>query len=241
MAKKAASSKVYFTSETEQYILKYNNSTDPQEKSKIFSEHLYYPFYKLAENIIHTFKYYHTDTDQIEDLKLDIITMLIEENKLSKFDPTRGCKAFSYFGTVIKRWLIYYCKTNYNKQLHQLSMDYYQDSHGEFKDIETAATLSLSGFIDGWIADVYGKLDEMFPKELDRKVADAVLTVFKTRQDLQVLKKKVLYVYVREITGCETVTLTRVIAKLKENFYEKLKELQEQGLMFDESDSVHYL
>lgn len=236
-----ASSKNYFTKETEHYIVEYNNCTDLQEKSKIFSEHLYYPFYKLAENIIHTFKYYHTDVDQIEDLKLDIITMLVEENKLSKFDPTKGCKAFSYFGTIIKRWLIYYCKINYNKQLKQLPMTYYQDLHGEYTEIETTPTLSLSGFIDSWVADTYNRLYEMFPKELDRKIADAILTIFRTRRDLQVLKKKVLYVYIREITGCETVLLTKVLSRLKEDFYEKYTKLREQNLIFDESELVQYL
>lgn len=236
-----ASSKNYFTKETEQYIIEYNKCTDPQEKSKIFSEHLYYPFYKLAENIIHTFKYYHTDVDQLEDLKLDVLTMLIEEDKLAKFDPSKGCKAFSYFGTIIKRWLIYYCKVNYSKQLKQLPMTHYQDLHGEYREVETAPTLNLSGFVDSWVADVYTRLDDLFPKELDRKIADAVLTVFRTRQDLQVLKKKVLYVYIREITGCETVLLTKVIARLKEDFYEKYSRLQDQNLIFDESELTQYL
>ena len=243
MARKAASnsSRVYFTDETEHYIVEYNNCTDAQEKSKIFTEHLYYPFYKLSENIIHTFKFYHTDVDRIEDLKLDIITMLIEENKLSKFDPSKGFKAFSYFGTIIKRWLIQYCNNNYKRQLRQLPMTSYQDVHGECKNIEVSPTLSLSGFIDSWVADVYTKLDDLFPKEMDRKVADAILTVFKTRQDLQVLKKRVLYVYVREITGCETVLLTKVICKLKDDFYRKYQNMQERGLIFDESDIIQYL
>ena len=120
-------------------------------------------------------------------------------------------------------------------------MTHYQDLHGEYREVETAPTLNLSGFVDSWVADVYTRLDDLFPKELDRKIADAVLTVFRTRQDLQVLKKKVLYVYIREITGCETVLLTKVIARLKEDFYEKYSRLQDQNLIFDESELTQYL
>ena len=104
----------YFTKETEEYIVKYNESEDNTYRNSIFTEHIYYPFYKLAENIIHTFKFYYTDVDKIEDLKHEIVSMLLEE-KIMKFDPTNGAKAYSYFGTIVKRWLINYNNKNYKK------------------------------------------------------------------------------------------------------------------------------
>lgn len=226
------SSRNYFTKETENYIVQYNNSTDPGERQRIFTDHIYYPFYKLAECIIHTFKFYNTDVDQIEDLKCDIVRMLYEE-KIDKFDPSRGAKAYSYFGTIIKRWLIAYNNKNYNLKKKAVSMDYYSDNCGESLEIETAPTLSLSGFMDSWVAEMYANLPEIFPQETERRIADAILTLFRTRQDLEIFQKKALYVYVREITGCETVYLTKVVAKLKECFYSKYKVFQEQGLMSD--------
>ena len=33
----------YFTKETEEYIVKYNNSTDIEYRNKIFTEHIYIP------------------------------------------------------------------------------------------------------------------------------------------------------------------------------------------------------
>ncbi len=75
MARKKASSN-YFTKETEDYIVKFNNSEDTEYRNSIFTEHIYLPFYKLAENIIHTFKFYYTDVDKIEDLKHEIVSML---------------------------------------------------------------------------------------------------------------------------------------------------------------------
>ena len=38
--------------------------------------------------------------------------MLLEE-KIMKFDSTHGAKAYSYFGTIVKRWLINYNNKNY--------------------------------------------------------------------------------------------------------------------------------
>ena len=50
-------------------IVRYNNGTsDPEVRSKIYEREIHYPFFKLTENIIHTFKFYYTEVDDIEHL-----------------------------------------------------------------------------------------------------------------------------------------------------------------------------
>ena len=50
-------------------------------------------------------------------------------------------------------------------------------------------------------------------------IADAILTIFSKRKDLDIFKKKALYIYIREMTDCETPHLTKVVNKLKDEFY----------------------
>ena len=50
----------YFSDETESELVNYLNSDCQETKNKIFTKHLYYPFYKMSENLIHTFKFYYT-------------------------------------------------------------------------------------------------------------------------------------------------------------------------------------
>jgi len=220
----------YFTKETEDYIVKYNNSTDSDYRAKIFTDHIYLPFYKLAENIIHTFKFYYTDVEQIEDLKHEIVSVLLEE-KIMKFDPTNGAKAYSYFGTIVKRWLINYNNKNY-KRLKQIgSFSDIEESFEEDLDLDSPSARTLSSFLDDWIDEVYDNLDELFIKESDIRIADAVLTVFKTRHDLDLFKKKALYIYIREMTDCDTPHLTRVISILREEWYRKYLHYYDQGLL----------
>jgi uncharacterized UPF0146 family protein len=59
----------------------------------------------------------------------------------------------------------------------------------------------------------------MFKKETDKKIADAILTLFSKRNDIEIFKKKALYIYIREITGEETPQLTKIINILKKKFY----------------------
>jgi hypothetical protein len=204
----------YFTSDTEKWIVEYNVSTDPVYRAKVFTEHIYYPFYKLAENIIHRFKFYYTDVDNLEDLKHDIVTLLLEE-KIMKFNPELGAKAYSYFGTIVKRWLINYNAQNYKKLMNNSSIeniDLIEDTPKIYTDL---SKISLGSIIDNWLDDCYGRLEILFPRESDRKVADSVLTLFNKRENINVFKKKALYIYVREMTDCETPVITSVINTLK--------------------------
>ena len=220
----------YFTKETEDYIVKYNNSTDSDYRAKIFTDHIYLPFYKLAENIIHTFKFYYTDVERIEDLKHEIVSVLLEE-KIMKFDPTNGAKAYSYFGTIVKRWLINYNNKNY-KRLKQIgSFTEMEESYEGGKQYVNDYQVTLSQFIDTWSDSVYDTLDDLFLKDNEKVIADAVLTLFRTRHDIEIFKKKALYIYIREMTDCETPHLTRVISILKEDFKKKYQNLYDQGLI----------
>jgi hypothetical protein len=221
----------YFTSETEEYIVKYNISTDHEYRNKIFTDHIYLPFYKLAENIIHTFKFYYTDVDKIEDLKHEIVSILLEE-KIMKFDPSNGAKAYSYFGTIVKRWLINYNNKNFKKLKQIGSFDDVEDGYEDGSIYtEHSKGITISDFVDRWVDSTYEELEEVFIKDSEQQIADAVLTLFRTRNDLDIFKKKALYIYIREITDCDTPTLTKVINILKNDFNKKYLALHEQGLI----------
>ena len=216
MARKKSSNN-YFTKETENYIVRYNTSENQDYRNDIFTKHIYYPFYKLAENIIHTFKFYYTDVDQIEDLKHEVVSMLLEE-KIMKFDSAHGAKAYSYFGTIVKRWLINYNNKNYKKLKKIGSFDDIEESY-EKQKVTDLNGLTLKQFLDIWVTKTDNELDTLFPKPSEKRIADAILTVFKRRYDLDIFKKKALYIYVREMTDCETPHLTKVVSKLKTDFY----------------------
>ena len=93
--------KRYFTEDTDLAIKEYLASSNQAERDNIFATRIHYPFYKLAENLIHTFKFYYTEVDDLEDLKHEVICFLLE--KLDYFKPEKGTKAFSYFSIVGKK------------------------------------------------------------------------------------------------------------------------------------------
>ena len=50
----------------------------------------------------------------------------------------------------------------------------------------------------------------IFKKSNDRQVCDAINTLFKRRENLEIFNKKALYIYIREMTGADTPIITKV-------------------------------
>ena len=226
--RKPSKKKKYFTEDTDLAIIEYLSTLDKAKRDHIFSTRLYYPFYKLAENLIHTFKFYYTEVDDLEDLKHEVICFLLE--KLDYFKPEKGSKAFSYFSIVGKNYLILYNNNNYKKKkqkvdilaadeddgvLHQLGRD---DRKQEIKD-----------FIDYFTEYIEKYMYTMFKKENDRKVCDAINVLFKRRENLEIFNKKALYIYIREITNVDTPVITKVTKKLKKLYKELYSEYHRTG------------
>jgi len=213
MEKKPKKSGVYFTQETENAIVLYNNTLDFEIKNNIYQSEIHYAFFKLTENIIHTFKFYYTEVDNIQDLQHEVITFLL--SKIHLFNPERGAKAYSYFGTIAKRYLILYNTKNYKKRVDSVPVeDLEQDeSHSYYID-DTPKNEFLSNYIDEFVVYCNSNLYEFFPKDQDAQIADAILELFRKRESIDIFNKKALYIYIREMIDAKTPKITKIANQL---------------------------
>jgi hypothetical protein len=203
----------YFTQDTEDAIILYNVTPDPSVRSRIYRDRIHYPFFKLTENIIHTFKFYHTEVDNIEDLQHEVIEFLLR--KIHRFDPSKGAKAYSYFGTIAKRYLINENKKNYKKKVDKAPIDILETDENYSYDLdETPATVKLNYFIDKFVDYCTTNIYTLFPKKDDAKIADAVLEIFRKRDNIDIFNKKALYIYIREIIDVKTPKITKISDQL---------------------------
>ncbi len=208
--------RVYFTEDTENAIIEYLSLTDQSQRDRLYKECIQYAFYKLAENIIHTFKFYYTDSDTIEELKHEVVTFLLE--KLHLYNQSKG-KAFSYFGTIAKRYLIIYNEKNYKKLQKYTKLDEVNDESNvvpfeNFNNINPED--DYEKFIDQYVIYIDKHLYNIFPKKADHKAADAIMELFRKRETLEIFNKKALYIYIREITDTSTPQITKVTKKLND-------------------------
>ena len=100
--KRKKKSKIYFGTPVQNAIIRYNeNVNKPSVQNKIYKEHIQFAFNKLAENLIHTFKFYYFDYP-IEEVKHEVVAFLVMQ--MPKYQPDKG-RAFSYFSVVGKNWI----------------------------------------------------------------------------------------------------------------------------------------
>ena len=278
----ALNKKRYFTEETEDAIILYNKTIDSNKRSQIYNDGIHYPFFKLTQNIIHTFKFYNTEVENIEDLQHELIIFLLSKihlfnhrknlqdrlkkiitrefkeeyhlnfeeyvgevdkvtqeqidnfvlslnvsklcrEKLSKLTPP---KAYSYFGTIAKRWLIIYNDKNYNKKISSIPLISVDNNLQESYVLEENNSPSdrlphndkLSLFMDLFVEHCTNNIYQLFPKEEEAKIADAVLELFRKRDHLTIFNKKALYIYIKEIIDVKTPKITKVSDKLSAIF-----------------------
>ena len=208
------SKKNYFTQDTEDAIVKYNNEPSSSVRSKIYEREIHYAFFKLTENIIHTFKFYYTEVDEIEHLQHEVITFLL--SKIHLFDPSRGAKAYSYFGTIAKRYLILQNQKNYKKRVDKAPVDelFKDDTYSYSLDDPNPENPPLNQYLDLFVAHCSENIFTLFPKKHDAEVADAILELFRKREDIDIFNKKALYIYIREMVDVKTPKITKVANQL---------------------------
>ena len=218
--------KNYFTHDTELAILEYVSSQDDYTRNKVYRERIHYAFFKLTQNLIHTFKFYYTEETNLEDLQHEVITFLL--TKLEKFNPDKGAKAYSYFGTIAKRYLIASNQKNYKKRLEFIALDRLTTEqeegdtvYGDILDTSTVEPINnesdideLSEFTERYVHYCLENLYKLFPRDEDAKIADAILDIFKKRDKISIFNKKALYIYIREHIDVKTPKITKVANEL---------------------------
>jgi hypothetical protein len=224
MGRKPKKQNVYFTQETEDAIVAFINCLDDDEKNIIYTEKIHPAFYKLAEIMIHRFKFYNFDISH-EDVKHEVITHLHE--KIYKFNPDFG-KAFSYFSIVAKNYLIAENNRNYYHFKRIQDMDAIDSERIIINEkIKMDLIEERNDFIDIFVNVVEKHLPLFFPKQRDIQVADTVLYLFKNREHIENYNKKAIYILVRERTGVNSQNITSVINRVKEiygSLYHQYKE-----------------
>jgi hypothetical protein len=228
--RKPKKSRNYFTQETEDAIIAYVLETDKAVKDKIYREKIHYAFFKLTENLIHTYKYYYTDNHTVEELQHNAIIFLLE--RLDKFKAGKG-KAYSYFGTIAKRYFIFNNAQNYKKlkshtDINEINEDNDVDNELVVNQFEEN---NLSNFIDTYVLYNEQYLDKLYTKDIEKNVVSAILELFRKRENLDIFNKKALYIYIKDMVDVDTTMITKVIKKMKVLYVELYNQYTKDGVV----------
>lgn len=224
---KNTNKKTYWPAITEAAVAAYNQEPDKVVRDQIFNLYMKRPLDKLVESIIHRFKFYYFDVPH-DAVKHETVAFIIE--RIDKFDHTRGFKAYSYFSIVAKHYLIANNNTNYDMMKRKCDISVVDDECNAVNEYYNRERQEeVKSFFDMFIKYVDKNLLVIFTKKRDQQVADAILELFKNRQNIFSYNKKALYILIRERSGVQTQYITRIINMMRSLYYKLYQEYQANG------------
>ncbi len=219
----------------EDAIVAYNLEVNTIKKERLFNTIIYPALNKLAENKIHGMKFYKHGSDSYSDVKHDLVCHLHE--RLEKFDPSKGSKAFSYFDRISINWVYANMRRvgedTYGRcDLSEIDnhRDIYNESfnseyYSELKDFCYKFSKFGVKHLDYFYFQKDGKVKNF--TDVDKKIANAVFNLFSNSGSIDIYDKKALYIMIREQVDVKTQLITDVVKVLRplcKNMYFDYKE-----------------
>ena len=211
----------YFDVQEEMAVIDFLSAKTYEEKYKIYNDFLRKPLDKMISSIIRRYKLYRKDMDFYE-IHIDTHSFLM--TKIEKFKPSKEKKAYSYFGTICKNYLMGQIIKDQKETNRKIS---YEDISS---DLENNETFSYS--IDNDTLD-YGNVITKFLLELDtfikneklsdneRKLGLALYDLFENYENIFIgndnnkFNKNIILLSLREMTNLTTKEIRSSMKKFK--------------------------
>ena len=218
----------YFNAGTQQAIVDYKQELIPAKRNELYVTLILPAFSKLVENLINVYGF-QIQYESKADLQNECVEFLY--GVIGKFDPSKGTKAFSYFNVVARNWLIIHAKKRQKMSSKYVSIDDIESLSAKDRKaiayhsiIESPDEILYAAGQRQRIIDAVDKIREMCTNEHELACADAIHTVFSKIDDLDLLSKRAIFVYVRDISNLNAKQLAGAMSAIRRYYKELVKE-----------------
>jgi hypothetical protein len=221
----------YFAEREEKAVRMFLTASTFNEKNVIYNDYLRAPLDKMIESIIRRYKLYRKGMD-FREIHHDTHSFLI--TKVDKFKPAKGKKAYSYFGTICKNYLMGQIIKDQKEQNRKISYEditsklenrpdmiyYIENEKIEPSEIIKQFTKELEDYIEG---------NNLNNNEL--KLGYALVELFENYNDIFIgtdnnkFNKNIILLSLREMTNMTTKEIRTSMRKFKKLYYELTTKL----------------
>ena len=217
--------KIYFGEDQEQAVVRYLESESDEERNKIFNEYLREPLVIMVESIIRRYKLYRKDMD-FKEIHTDTHSFLM--TKIDKFKPSKEKKAYSYFGTICKNYLmgqIIKDQKDINRKVSyediSSNLENRPDMVYYIENEQTEADDVIQVFLDE--LKYYLEKEQLTDNEV--KLGIALLELFENYKtiflgtDNNKFNKNIILLSIREMTNLSTKEIRNAMKRFKKLYY----------------------
>ena len=224
----------YFDVREENAVRKFLLAETSEEKNKIYNEFLRAPLDKMISSIIRRYKLYRKDMDFIE-IHTDTHSFLM--TKVDKFKPSKNKKAYSYFGTICKNYLMGQIIKDQKETNRKISYEDISSSLEERPDLiyriddeQIDTNLILQTYLD----ELREFVESEVLSENEKRLGIALIDLFNnyetifTGEENNKFNKNIILLSLREMTNLSTKEIRGSIKKFKKLYSITMNKFKNQ-------------
>jgi hypothetical protein len=216
----------YFDLREEDAVRMFLSATTWEEKNKIYNEFLRGPLDKMIESIIRRYKLYRKGMD-FKDIHDDTHSFLI--TKVSKFKPDKNKKAYSYFGTICKNYLMGQIIKDQKEQNRKIS---YEDITSKLENRPDMIyyleyeKMSPEELIPEFIKNLNDFINSSDLNNNELKLGYALIELFENYDEIFIgtdnnkFNKNIILLSIREMTNMTTKEIRSSMKKFKNLYFD---------------------
>jgi hypothetical protein len=211
----------YFDVREEEAVRNFLIAETSYEKNKIYNEFLKAPLDKMISSIIRRYKLYRKDMD-FEEIHTDTHSFLM--TKVDKFKPDKNKKAYSYFGTICKNYLMGQIIKDQKETNRKISYEDISSSLEERADMSYRIDddiVETDAIINEYLKELKDFIDSEQLNDNETKLGYALIDLFDNYEtifsgaDNNKFNKNVILLSLREMTNLSTKEIRSSIKRFK--------------------------
>ena len=174
----------YFDVREEQAVVRFLLADTFEDKNKIYNEFLRKPLDKMISSIIRRYKLYRKDMDFYE-IHIDTHSFLM--TKIDKFKPSKEKKAYSYFGTICKNYLmgqIIKDQKDMNRKISYEDISSNLENNADFSYTIERDTIDTEDIITNFLKEIDDFLKQGDLSDNEIKLGHALYELFENYNDI---------------------------------------------------------
>jgi predicted SprT family Zn-dependent metalloprotease len=219
--RKPKKDKIYFGEREELAVKDFLIADSFQEKNKIYTEILKAPIDKMISSIIRTYKLYRKDIE-FDEIHNDTHSFLM--TKIEKFKPSKEKKAYSYFGTICKNYLMGQILKDQKETNRKIS---YEDISTDLENNENYSysidneDIDSQDIIKKFLNELNNLIKNKTLSDQELKLGHALYDLFENYDKIFIgttnnkFNKNVILLSLREMTNLSTKEIRTSLKKFK--------------------------
>jgi len=221
----------YFDVREELAVVNFLQAESPEEKNKIYNEFLRKPLDKMISSIIRRYKLYRKGMDFYE-IHIDTHSFLM--TKIDKFKPAKEKKAYSYFGTICKNYLmgqIIKDQKDMNRKISYEDISSNLENNTDFSYSIDREVFDSELVIKNFLNEIDEFISQEGLSENEIKLGQALYDLFENYNNIFIgtdnnkFNKNIILLSLREMTNLNTKEIRSSMKKYKVIYYNLIQKM----------------